>query len=163
MIEDEDSELWTDPVDRRDGENIENEQAGQRKAGRPKIPEHWTRVISISTDNLTELKIYQIATDLLLNQGYDKTRRRKGEPEWEIHFSPQEMLAKHPDPNLEVWSLKEDRLKNYGVQVTNIRKWIVERAKNVDKVDDEAIRDQLDKITKLGKKLRKTERQLKNM
>jgi len=33
----------------------------------------------------------------------------------------------------------------------------------VDKVDDEIIRDQLDKITKLGKKLRTSERQLKKM
>jgi len=53
MIEDEESELWTDPVDRQDNENIENEQAGHKKAGRPKIPEQWTRVISISTDNLS--------------------------------------------------------------------------------------------------------------
>jgi len=51
------------------------------------------------------------------------------------------MLDKHPDPNLEQWSIKEDRLKNYGVQVTTIRKWIVDRAKNMDKVDDVNIRD----------------------
>jgi len=88
MIEDDDSEPWNDPVDRKDGENVENEQAGPSKAGRKKIPEQWTRVISISTDNLSDIKAHHIATDLLLNQGYDKTRRRKGEPDWEIHFSP---------------------------------------------------------------------------
>jgi len=112
----------------------------------------------MSTDNLNDLKSYQIATDILLNEGYDKTRRRKGEPEWVIHFHPKEMIEMHPNLNLDQWSLKEDRLKNYAVQVTNIRKWIVEKAKKVDAVEDEAIQDQMDKITKLAKKLRTSER-----
>ena len=93
----------------------------------------------MGTDNLSDLRIYQIAPDLLLNQGYDKTRRRKGEQEWEIHFHPQTMLEKHPDPSLEQWALKEDRLKNAAIQITNIRKWIVERAKKEEAVDDRVI------------------------
>jgi len=73
------------------------------------------------------------------------------------------MIDKHPDPILEQWIVKEERLRNYAIQITNIRKWIVERAKKVDVVDDEGIEDQVDKITKLGKKLRVRERQLKDI
>ena len=68
------------------------------------------------------------------------------------------MIDKHPNLNLDQWSLKEDRLKNYAVQITNIRKWIVEKAKKVDAVEDDVIRDQVVKITKLSKKLRTRER-----
>jgi len=50
------------------------------------------------------------------------------------------MLEKHPDPSLEQWALKEDRLSNYAIQITNIRKWIVERAKKEDAVEDKVIR-----------------------
>ena len=53
------------------------------------------------------------------------------------------MIDKHPDPVLEQWIVKEERLRNYAVQITNIRKWIVERAKKVDVVDNEGIEDQL--------------------
>ena len=43
-----------------------------------------------------------------------------------------QMIEMHPDPDLDKWKLKEDRLKNYAQQITNIRKWIVERAKAAD-------------------------------
>jgi len=68
----------------------------------------------MSTDNLNDLKNFPIATDLLLEQGYDKTRRRKGEPEWEIHFSPRQYLEMHPNPDLERMSITEERLMRYG-------------------------------------------------
>ena len=42
------------------------------------------------------------------------------------------MIEKHPEPDLDKWRLKEERLKNYAIQITNIRKWIVDRAKAAD-------------------------------
>ena len=37
-----------------------------KKRGRRKIPEQWSRVISLSTDDLTNLKVFELAPDLLL-------------------------------------------------------------------------------------------------
>ena len=47
----------------------------------------------------------------------------------------------HPEPELEKWQLKDDRLKNYAIQITNIRKWVVERAKAADNIEENAIDD----------------------
>ena len=66
-MEDETSELARDPVDRNDNEAVEDQEARVENRGRKKIPDQWTRVISLSTDNLNESKIFPIATDLLLN------------------------------------------------------------------------------------------------
>ena len=157
-MDDEISEPPQDPYDAMDGDAIDEEVAGRRGRGAPKIPDQWTRVISMSTDNLQDLKIYPIASDLLINQGYEKGRKRRGEPDWEIHFHPQDMIEKHPDPQLEQWQLKEERLKNYGIQITNIRKWIVERAKAADPVKEIQVNEHTMLLSKLAKKLQTRER-----
>jgi len=92
----------------------------------------WTRVISFSTDNLQDLKVYPIATDLLVKEGYPKTRKRKGEPEWECFFSPKLYLELHPEPDLDRMRLTQDRLRRYGEQVSKIRGWIIDRASALD-------------------------------
>lgn len=69
-MEDEISEPSKDPFDRLDDERQEEEEAVPGKRGAKKIPQQWTRVISLSTDNLQALDIYPIADDLDLNTGY---------------------------------------------------------------------------------------------
>ena len=53
LITDEEiSEFVTDPVEALDADSVEETKAGGTKRGRKVIPESWTRVISMSTDNL---------------------------------------------------------------------------------------------------------------
>jgi hypothetical protein len=49
------------------------------KRGRPKIPEQWTRVINITTDDIENLRVYPLATDLLFGNAMKGkvTRGRK--------------------------------------------------------------------------------------
>ena len=89
-------------------------------------------MISFCLDDMNDIKIVPIANDLKLEQGYDKTRRKQGEPEWECHFSPKQYLEMHPEPDLERMRLPDDRLRRYGEQVSKIRGWILERAQSVD-------------------------------
>ena len=89
-------------------------------------------MISFCLDDLDNIKIFPIATDLLLEQGYPRTYRKQGEPNWECHFSPKQYLEMHPEPDLERMRLSDDRLRRYGEQVTKIRAWILERALAVD-------------------------------
>ena len=130
--EEEISEFVADPVEQLDADSLEEAKLTETKRGRRAIPEAWTRVISMSTDNLNNLFTYPISTDLLVEQGYDKTRRRKDEPVWEIHFSPKQYIEMHPNPDLERNRLSVDRLARYGEQVTKIRGWILERASQED-------------------------------
>ena len=51
-MDDEINELSRDPFDRRDDEEIDEGEGVKRGRGAPKIPDHWTRVISMGTDNL---------------------------------------------------------------------------------------------------------------
>ena len=131
-IEEEISEFVQDPKELHDQESVEEDRDKGTKRGAPRVPEMWTRVISFSTDNLQDLKVFPIATDLLLKEGYPKTRKRKGEPEWECFFSPKIYLELHPNPDLERMRLTEDRLRRYGEQVSKIRGWVIERASAVD-------------------------------
>ena len=157
-MDDEISEVQNNPMDLADEENLEEEDAVRRGRGAPRIQEHWTRVISMSTDNLQELQIYPIATDVQGFEGFAKFRKKRGEPEFEIHFHPKEMIEKHPEPDLDKWKLKEERLKNYAIQITNIRQWIVERAKAVDNLKVQQVNENVQIVSKLNKKLRVKER-----
>ena len=46
------------------------------KRGQKKIPEYWSRVVNISKDDLTALKIYELGPDLLLSNGMKYTPSR---------------------------------------------------------------------------------------
>ena len=53
----------------RSEEEVEEDDLGTdgpEKRGAKKIPELWSRVISIFSDDLQQIQIYQTATDLLL-------------------------------------------------------------------------------------------------
>ena len=91
-MDDEISEVPNNPMDLADEENLEEEDAVRRGRGAPRIKEQWTRVISMSTDDLRNHDLYVIKEELKINDGYAKTRKRKGEPEWKIHFHPKEMI-----------------------------------------------------------------------
>ena len=131
-IDEEVSEFVRDPKERHDQESLEEEKKEETKRGARRIPEMWTRIISFSTDNLQDLKIFPMATDLLVKEGYPKTRKRKGEPDWECFFSPKMYLELHPEPDLDRMRLTQDRLRRYGEQVSKIRGWIIDRASALD-------------------------------
>ena len=46
------------------------------KRGRKAIPTQWSRVISISKDDLSDLKVYELAPDLLLSNAVTATLTR---------------------------------------------------------------------------------------
>ena len=63
--------------------------SSKSKAGRKKVPEQWSRVICIAKDDLTNLKTYDLATDLLFSNGMKYTPPRgKQLPDWKPIFWP---------------------------------------------------------------------------
>ena len=46
------------------------------KRGRPKVPDQWSRVISISADDLENIKVYELGPDLLLSSAVRATLSR---------------------------------------------------------------------------------------
>ena len=61
------------------------------KRGRKKIEDQWSRVISISADELEEVKVYELAPDMLLSSAVRATLSRgKTAPAWKPLFIPDE-------------------------------------------------------------------------
>jgi hypothetical protein len=88
------------------------------KRGRPKIPTQWSRVISISADDLEDVKVYELGPDLLLSKAVTATLSR-GRPakEWKPLFWPEQYAKKH---NMTVAgnTLTEEQLVHHGQKVT---------------------------------------------
>ena len=59
------------------------------KRGRHRIPESWTRVICLSMDDLTNLRVFELGPDLLMSNALKSTATRgKKQAEWKPLFWP---------------------------------------------------------------------------
>lgn len=59
--------------DDEDDENPPEHSEDQPKRGRKKIPERWTRVISIHSDDLNDIRTFELGPELLLDAGMGDT------------------------------------------------------------------------------------------
>ena len=100
-----------------------------RGRGRPKIAEKWSRVISLSTDDLSSLRVFELAPDLLLGGAMSKaTTRGKSQRKWKPLFWPDDYLKAKHDMTLAGNTLSEAQLKKHAVAVTKVRKLFSDRA-----------------------------------
>jgi len=68
---DEEDDIANLRKDQEEGkESIDSSNAShigvKKTKGRPKIPEQWSRVISIRNDDLSKLRVFELGPDLLL-------------------------------------------------------------------------------------------------
>jgi hypothetical protein len=98
------------------------------KRGRPKIPDQWSRVISISNDDLDDVKVYELGPDLLLSKAVTATLSRgRTAKEWKPLFWPEQYAKKH-DMTVAGNTLTEEQLAQHGQKVTQARTLQRERA-----------------------------------
>ena len=62
--------------DEWEDEDIKSISSKQSKRGRQRIPEMWSRVINLSKDDLSNLRVFELAPDLLLSNGMKHTLSR---------------------------------------------------------------------------------------
>ena len=101
-----------------------------KKRGRPKIPQKWTRVISITHDSPLDLAVYEIDKDKASIDGrlpYPRAQRASVDP-WRFLFLPKDYSANHPDLTLSGNQLTKWKLKTLGVEVTKMRRALREQA-----------------------------------
>ena len=67
--DDELSELILDPGDNDQLEAISVASKESTRRGRKKAEDQWTRVISVSCDDLANIRSFSLATDFLINEG----------------------------------------------------------------------------------------------
>ena len=121
--------------------------------GRPRIPEKWTRVISLEHQDLENLKTHIIATDLLLVSGFQGKRDEPQDEVARLHFFPKAFVKENKDISLEAFALEGDRLKELGISVTNLRKDILDKAEQEESKYEEDKEDCLKTIQQLGQRI----------
>ena len=77
---------------------------GGLKRGPKKIPELWTRVISMSYDRLDLLKSYSVASELLLAAGFPEPEK-KWARKYKLLFNPKEFVREFKDITLDGFRL----------------------------------------------------------
>ena len=72
-------------------------------------------MISIFTDDLSKVKCYELASDLLLDNAMDKApAKKRGETEWAPLFWPKQFALTDHNHTLEGNKLSQTKMKNYG-------------------------------------------------
>ena len=144
QLEEELSEYPWDPVAREAVNQVDEDEAleGQSKKSR-KLPEQWTRVISVFGDNLDQAKAYSTATDLLMAAGFQPLPFTAQEEPWKLLFSPKQFAIDNPDLVLDDYRLDVARLKDFGNHISDVREQIRALAKKSDAQSGHSIEEQI--------------------
>ena len=113
----------------------------------------WSRVISLSKDDLTNLRGYELAPDLMLGGAMSKTMTRgKDPPKWKPIFWPDDYLKEDHDMTIANNTLSEAQLKKHAINVTKVRKLFKDRALaamgKAEGFDSEAYSNSLEKLAR---------------
>ena len=82
------TEFLQDPNDQEDEEEVSIEYDTLNKRGRKRIPEKWTKVITLSTVDIHNIKTYEIASDLLMAPNLPKQTIGRPNKNWRPYFWP---------------------------------------------------------------------------
>jgi hypothetical protein len=94
------------------GQPGREESKAPAKRGRPKIPERWTRVISVHSDDLSTLRTYELGPELLLDQSLGASQENRGEAQdWRPLYWPPHIKKQQLDFKVENNVLRQDQLK----------------------------------------------------
>ena len=111
---DEGLDLSSDDSNMEEGATGKVKQQG--RPGRKKIPEQWTRVISVQQDDLDNLQTYDLGPELLLDAALGASTKQRGRPAaWSPIFWPKHVKKENQDFKIADNRLSEDRLIAYGL------------------------------------------------
>jgi len=109
-----------------------NSVVAKRTKGRPKIPEQWSRVISIRNDNLSKSRVFELGPDLLMADAmkYVPTRGKQL-LEMEPIFFPDHYVKEGHSMKVKDNIMGRQSLEKLGRKVTKYRKMLRDRALEV--------------------------------
>ena len=84
-------------------------------------------MISLSQDNLQQLRTYEIETDLKIAEENEDELEEELFSEWKPYFHPKTYVLEHQDLSLEQYQLGITRMKKYGEQISKLRAKIREK------------------------------------
>ena len=114
--------LYSNSEDSNNEGDKEEQKAGGAKRGRKAIPEKWTRVISVRSDDLTNIKTYELASELLLDSSFDVSSSTRGRTAvWKPLFWPPHFKKEHADFTPDLYSNSNADLIKLGEQLSKFR------------------------------------------
>ena len=102
------SEFIIDPVDRAGEMDPSVESQAPKKRGRKRIPEQWTGIINLERDDVSRIKIRDLATDLLFLDGIPDPPRRTQGNQWEPIFLSKNWLKDREEIVLDDFRLRAE-------------------------------------------------------
>jgi hypothetical protein len=85
------------------------------KRGRKQIPERWTRVISIYHDDLSNIRTFELAPELLLDASMGNISHGRGRPpEYKLLFWPPHIKKQQMSFSTAENELSDEKLRQYG-------------------------------------------------
>ena len=131
VMADEDLDYLVEEDYLKTPEQIESD----RRAGR-RLPDLWTRVISVRQSKVEDLKTFILHQDLeVAGSMVRPPLKRQREGDKEMVYWPDKELSGQTDLSLEKHTLKETKLKSYAKQISQIRSRLREQAYQAAKED----------------------------
>ena len=114
--------LYSNSEDSNGDDKDQTDAAPKAKRGRPKIPDKWTRVISVHNDDLSIIRTYELGPELLLDAGLGLPSQGRGRPAvWQPLFWPPHYKKEGHDFTTAGNVLTEHRLLELGERLTEFR------------------------------------------
>ena len=105
--------LWPHDPDGPSWSLNENVESEPKTRGRKKIPDKWTRVISVSHDKPEDIAVYEVAVDIETKDERLQHLRldRMSKKVWKPLFHPKQYAEEHAGMQMEQYRLGDRRLK----------------------------------------------------
>ena len=81
-------------------------------------------MISLSCDDLTNIRLYALATEFLVNEGVEPPAKRKNAKKWEPVFMPKTFIENCKDFDIKKFKMDAEKMKQYGVLISKLRECI---------------------------------------
>ena len=117
------------------------------KRGRPAVPEMWTRVISLQRLDLESIKLFQVNSDLLMEDALPKVPpKKRREALWAPLFLPSQWKEEHAGATLANYALTQTAFKKLCNQVVQMRQQLRSRALELDQQHGRGEEEESDQI-----------------
>ena len=95
------SEYHVDPVDEAQIQEVSVESQTPSKRGRHRIPEQWTKVVSLENQKSQNVKTYVIANDLMMASQIPPSTMERSQKHWRPWFCPREFVKENKGIKME--------------------------------------------------------------
>ena len=108
--------------------DLEASNSKSNARGRPRIPESWTQVLNVDKVGLEHIKAKVIANDLLLASSVPNAPVNEPKVNWVPYFYPKEFVKENKAISTLAFALAPSELRRLGVQVTDLRRRLLQKA-----------------------------------